>query len=482
MMCYKERKMKMSKKKIICIVLAVIVLAGAVLGGLSAYKKIKTQKVIEMVSDAYIYSLPLVLMDITADKVTNTVERNYTQAPINQFVHVPVLADANAKDIVLPNVDTIYSQSFLDLGETAVIVELPKTDRFCIMQLMDAYSNTFGMIECMNFTNDRETYIITGPNYDGQIPEGMTELKSPTAMVWILGRTVCAGNEVDAPNVWAIQKQMKMYTMEQYENGTTDIPLTGEFNEAENVVPLEYMISLSLEEYFDRANELMVLNPPTEADKDYVAKFAAIGVGPGLDFDPALFGDQAENLRLLTLRDLVANCTAGSEDFFVKNGCWSYYGAPIGDYGTEYDFRALIALAGFGANPPEMAIYPKVDTDSDGNEMDGANSYVIHIDADQFPEMGEHGFWSITAYGADQYLIPNELNRYCVNSLGNAVYNEDGSLDIYVSTTAPEDEAMLANWLPVCEGSFKLTFRIYLPQESVFSGEWVMPDVVKVTE
>lgn len=475
----------MSKKRIICIVcivLAVVLLAGAVLGGLSAYKKIKTQKAIEMVSDAYIYCLPLVLMDITADKVTNTVDRNYTQAPANQFVHVPVLADATAKDIVLPNVDTIYSQAFLDLSETAVIVELPRTDRFCIMQLMDAYSNTIRMIECMNFTNDGQTYIITGPNYDGEIPKGMTEIESPTAMVWILGRTVCADNEVDAPVVRAIQSQMKMYTMEQYKNGTTDIPLKGEYNEAENVVPLDYLISLSLDAFFDRANRLMVLNPPAEADKGYVAKFAAIGVGPGLDFDPALFGDQADDLRLLILRDLVANCTEGSKEFYVQNGCWFSYGDPIGDYGTEYDFRSLIALGGFGANPMDMAIYPSATSDSSGNALDGANSYVIHIDANQFPEMGKHGFWSITAYGADQYLIPNELGRYRVNSLGNAVYNKDGSLDIYVSTTAPEDETLLANWLPVCEGFFKLVFRIYQPQASVVNGQWKMPDVVNVTK
>ena len=467
----------MSKKKVICIVLAVIILSGCVFGGLSVYKKVRTQKALELTADAYIYSLPLVLMDITADKITNTVEATATQAPINQFVHAQRLAGSDNKDVVLPNVDTIYTQSFLDLSETAVILELPKTDRFCIMQLLDAYSNTFGMIRCMDFANDRETYIITGPDYAGQIPEGMTEIKSPTAMVWVLGRTICAGNETDATNVHAIPRSMKIYTLNQYKNGTTDKPLTGEFHAEENVNPLEHLISMPLEEYFDRANQLMVLNPPTEADKDYVAKFAAIGVGPGLDFDTALFGDQADNVRLLILRDLVANCLEKSTRFHIQNGPWAYYGAPIGDYGTEYAFRALVALRGFGANPITMAVYPSADSDSEGNTLSGSNRYVIHLDADQIPQTDDHGFWSITAYGEDQYLIPNEMNRYCVNSQGDAIYNEDGSLDIYVSATAPEDEKLLANWLPVCDGTFTLFFRIYLPLESVLNGTWVMPDI-----
>lgn len=188
--------------------------------------------ILGLMNQAYMYAFPLVLMDVTAEKVTNTETATYTQAPINQFVHVPAFADANAKDIVLPNVDTLYSQAFLDLSETAVIVELPKTDRFCIMQAMDAYSNTIDIIEC-NELEARTTYIFTGPNFTGEIPEGMIEIKCPTNMVWILGRTVCGDDENNAEDGWlitrTIQYQMKMYTLEQLENGTQDQPPKGEY-------------------------------------------------------------------------------------------------------------------------------------------------------------------------------------------------------------------------------------------------------------
>lgn len=444
--------------------------------------------ILGLMNQAYMYAFPLVLMDVTAEKVTNTETATYTQAPINQFVHVPAFADANAKDIVLPNVDTLYSQAFLDLSETAVIVELPKTDRFCIMQAMDAYSNTIDIIEC-NELEARTTYIFTGPNFAGEIPEGMIEIKCPTNMVWILGRTVCADNENNAEDGWlitrTIQYQMKMYTLEQYHNGTQDQPLVGEYEEEyDGIVPLNYVIyNLTVDQFFDRANELMLSNPPTEADAEMMKLFSYIGVGPGMDFDSSKFGTEAATLVYGWIRqNIVQNCLAGSSDFRQVNGVWSYYGDPIGDYGTEYAFRCLIALAGFGANPADMAIYPAAETDVTGTLLTGENAYVIHINAEQLALLNKHngyGFWSITAYGTDQYLIANEENRYCINDR-NVVYNEDGTLDIYVAKEAPADPEKYPNWLPVGEEGFKLYFRIYLPCEEILNNQWTMPDIATV--
>lgn len=441
-----------------------------------------------LLNTAYFYSFPLVLMDVTAEKVTNTVSATYTQAPTNQFVHVPAFADANAKDIVLPNVDTLYSQAFMDLSETPVIMELPKTDRFCIMQAMDAYSNTIEIIECMNL-DGRTTYIYTGPDFEGTVPDGMIEIKCPTNMVWILGRTVCGDNENNPADRYVItrtiQYQMKMYTLEQYENGTKDVPLTGTVEEEyQNIVPMNYVIyNLTAEEFFDRANQLMIDNPPAAEDAAVVAAMAAVGVGPGLDFDPSVFGGEAVVAAFYgwIRQNMVANCMNASVSYNKANGVWSYYGDPIGDYGTAYAFRCLIALAGFGANPAEMAIYPKTSIDSDGDALTGDNAYIVHLSKEQLALLDKHngyGFWSITAYGTDQYLIANEENRYCINDR-NVVYNKDGSIDIYVSREAPKYAEKYPNWLPVGDDGFNLYFRIYLPCEEILENNWVMPTVEK---
>jgi len=59
-------------------------------------------------------------------------------------------------------------------------------------------------------------------------------------------------------------------------------------------------------------------------------------------------------------------------------------------------------------------------------------------------------------------------------------YNEDGSLDLYIQSTAPEAE-YLQNWLPIPqEGTFYLTMRLYWPKEEVLNGDWNIPFVVPV--
>lgn len=63
--------------------------------------------------------------------------------------------------------------------------------------------------------------------------------------------------------------------------------------------------------------------------------------------------------------------------FSKKLGQWSYFGAPIGDCNTEYAYRALVALAGLGANTVEVALYAKTEQDADGNLLTGEKSYTF---------------------------------------------------------------------------------------------------------
>lgn len=110
----------------------------------------------------------------------------------------------------------------------------------------------------------------------------------------------------------------------------------------------------------------------------------------------------------------------------------------IAEFGTEYKFRALIAINGIAANPAAVAIYPKAYQDSDGETLSGSNAYTIHFDKDALPPTEPNGFWSITAYGSDNLLIDNPLNRYCINDRSGFVLNEDGSLNILVQSSQPE--------------------------------------------
>ena len=136
---------------------------------------------------------------------------------------------------------------------------------------------------------------------------------------------------------------------------------------------------------------------------------------------------------------------------------------------------AAVALVGLGANAVDVAIYPKTHTDAAGAALTGEKTYTIHFET--LPPTLEGGFWSVTAYNEENFLIDNPIDRYCVNDRSAYRLNEDGTLDITLSKEAPEDPS---NWLPVSDGEFHLFMRIYLPDMNALDA-W-QPPVIHIQE
>ena len=115
--------MKKSAKRLVSLMLTAAFLGTMVGCGVPAKQTNE-----ELLYDAFVYTLPLVVFDATMKKSTNTVTVTDQQAPVNQLFHAKNLATAEFKDVVTPNVDTVYSQCFFDLSEDGLILELPKTE------------------------------------------------------------------------------------------------------------------------------------------------------------------------------------------------------------------------------------------------------------------------------------------------------------------------------------------------------------------
>lgn len=421
----------------------------------------------ETVKDAYVYAFPLVLMDATKTSATNTETAGPIKAPVNQFIHRNTLADAQAKNVVSPNVDTIYSQVWYDLSEEPVIYVLPETDRFCKVQVLDGWTNTSAVLDKAG------TYAITRSSWDGVLPEGITRIDVPTAMAWSITRTVLSGEE-DLPAVQRIQSQMQLMPLSAYINDGKYQAPNGTYSEENDYVPIDKVLSMGPVEFFNKANELMTLNPPATDDAAIVEKIAAVNVGPGMTFDPTALTGDIPSIWTEMLQGLRQSLAADSMKFSQQLGQWNFFGEPIGDFGTEYAFRTLVAIAGLGANTVEVAFYPKTDVDAAGDKLTGENSYVLHFDS--CPPVLEQGFWSVTAYGDDDFLIDNSLDRYCVNDRSGLKFNDDGTLDIILSNDAPDDTT---NWLPVGEGGFHLFMRIYTPDVDALET-WTAPTITMI--
>lgn len=346
-----------------------------------------------------------------------------------------------------------------------MIYGVPQTDRFFNVQVLDAWTNTAAVLETPGL------YAITRADWQGELPEGVQRIDVPTTMVWTIARIVLSGQE-DLPNVRAIQDKMQLMPLSAYQAGGWTAP-AGSYDPADDFVPVKHVLAMDAKEFFDTANRLMETNPPAAADAPVLRELAALHVGPGEKFDDKALGLFSGLRWKLMLLQLKKKLQSESECYTRQMGQWIYFGDPIGNFGTAYTYRTMVALRGLGANTTDVAIYPKTDVDSTGTVLTGKKTYTLHIEAD--PPTLEKGFWSVTAYGESDFLIENPIDRYCVNDRSGLHRNPDGSIDITLSKEAPADTT---NWLPVGEGDFHLFLRIYKPDAAALTN-W-QPPVVRV--
>ncbi len=64
---------------------------------------------------------------------------------------------------------------------------------------------------------------------------------------------------------------------------------------------------------------------------------------------------------------------ASKESGAPVNG-WRVPPMVLGNFGTDYGTRAVVALVGLGANLPADAVYPSAFVDADGQPLNGATA------------------------------------------------------------------------------------------------------------
>ena len=91
-----------------------------------------------------------------------------------------------------PNVNTLYSLAFVDLGNGPATVTLPATgERYFSLQLMDMYTNSFAVLGTRTIGSDGDAFMLVGPR--DAAPAGA--IRAPTPWIWALARVGVNGPE-----------------------------------------------------------------------------------------------------------------------------------------------------------------------------------------------------------------------------------------------------------------------------------------------
>jgi hypothetical protein len=481
----------------------------------------------------YIYGYSLLAIAMT-ERVATTVPgleppSAPTRAPINQLVVGTALPNPTYHDVVLPSTTTLYASSFMNLTTGPLILHVPplprvvgtNQPRFFIVQLLDAWTNVNRQSPSSRLRSQPGDYLLVGPSGTTAPTTGyagVITFDSNTA--WSILRFFTDGSEADLK---ALNEALLNPTNPA--DGLTLRPLgTGtDYQPPSNLPvnpsidtftqPIKQVDNMDACAFFETLSTMMMTNPPRKIDVLVEPSLKNLGLlTPSEPFSCVSLADQNEVIILqaavVAAKELLASINPPSAS--ARTNYWSVP-LNVGDYGINYLLRALVAQKALGANRPQDAVYGYGAYDSrgidpanlDANKLDGANRYVVHFSPEtnlhrtgEIPPVNPLGFWSVTLYDGNGFLV-NNVNmapNASYNAIGipfvqnhKACLNADGSLDLYIQSSAPSNPKQFCNWLetPLPDGSnattskFILFLRLYWPDEAVLNGRWNPPAIVK---
>ena len=445
--------------------------------------------------EAYIYAYPMT--DAYRIEYAYFVDKTNPEfkAPLNQLRNIAHVFTPEDKAVQTPNSDTPYSMAGLDLRTEPMVITVPKIEenRYFSFQLVDLYTFNFDYIGSRTTGNDGGVFMIAGPDWNGDTPDGITKVfQAETEFVLIIGRTQLF-NEDDLDNVKKIQAAYKFEPLSAFLNYNTPqnseeidlhTQLTPELRNKsyENfniITPLTSELEKKSIETFNILNFLLQFCPTHPSEKELISRFAKIGIGAGKTIDTTQLSPQV----IAAMKEGIHN--AWIQDFAKLKQQIDAGKVTSGDiFGTReylknnYLYRMTAAVLGIFGNSKYEAIYPIYTNDAEGQKLDASkNNYTLHFGAEELPPV--NAFWSLTMYELpSSLLVDNPIDRYLLNSpmLPNFKRDEDGGITFYIQKSSPGKEKE-ANWLPAPDGPFMAVLRLYWPKESALDGSWKNPPI-----
>jgi hypothetical protein len=263
-------------------------------------------------------------------------------------------------------------------------------------------------------------------------------INAPTPYGTLVGRLAVENNITDLHQVHALQNQLALYPIRRrqqaHHSGNQSIPpLTVEMlnSSLSSDIPLRTM---------EMTARFTPFNPPrTMSDARRVDNMLRhTGIHHGHYKPP-----KGVNLTFLAHKaaEYVRTHAALPANTVELGNNWSELAPSAqGDYGTDYKMRYYVAQWGYLALVASEALYPSYHDPLSGGGTTltlGANeAYTITFASK--PPLAPRGFWSVTAYNAEQYLVSNSLNRYALGDRSNLTY-ADGS-PVYSSGSNSESD------------------------------------------
>lgn len=409
-------------------------------------------------ADATVYGLPSAyqLPQLVAQAVVAS-DPGYTG--FHRFRHQRDVATPRFDAFLTPNVDTLYSNAWLDLARGPAVIEIPPMPgRYYTLQFVDMYANASNL-SSRTVGPDGGRFTVAPTWWTGDDEPGTTRFRVATPYMWVLMRILVGVDDVDV--VRSLQDRVTIRSLAQ--SGTTDpdIPVLT-FDEVQRD-PAAFFAAL---DWTIRHNG----TPIQEAA--LVHRYRAIGIGADEPFDMDAFDSRDRAAIASGFADAMA-IVAAARSQVGERGPTGWNTGTAGELGFAMLRRAVQNYVGTGGNVTVEKKFFVRFHDADGAELDGSqHRYTIRFD--ELPPVDGH--WSLTVYPQSTgLLMDNPIDRYAISALTLGLDRaSDGSLTIDLRPDAPD---RTDNWLPVPAAPFYVDLRLWEPKAPARDGRWLPPEI-----
>ena len=415
-------------------------------------------------------------------------------APKNMMGYLDDYMPPAQRKVVTPNNDTIYGVGFADLTSEPVVVQtpndVPKTHYWTI-QIADLFTTVMHQLGSASNTPGGK-FLLVGPHWKGEKPDGFIDvLRSPTNVAGVFGRSFTAHSAEEKAKARRVLNQIGIVALSKDKPGRHTFDCEAS---ARNKV---YPPGLTAEMLAADPDMLRVrpVNPVTFWDD--LEK--ALDANPEVGSDDAAMAAQARTLMALRASDtlwkaLLDRAALAADTDLHEGARYTQTGVDAGNgwqrqenggaWGTDWFGRAQAAVVYIYVNDYHEAIYFIRGTDAKGQLLQGRYRYTMTFPKDALPpvDRSRGGFWSLTMYDKDYYMLassPNGRTNIGTVSLdaNELKFGSDGSLTLHLSHQAPEAADAQANWLPAPDDQFALIVRTYVPSKALLTGQYRLPNV-----
>jgi hypothetical protein len=374
---------------------------------------------------------------------------------------------ATSKALYLtPNTETTYGVTRLDLkawGPT--VIEAPPQSLCVVDDFWFRYVADMGIAGPDRGAGGK--YLFLPPGHDGDVPDGYFTYRTPTFTNFVVLRAL---GGVPA------MKRTRVYPLAR-----ADDPEANEFiNISDVAINTVHANDFS---FYEEVAELVQEEPTDALDAERAGQLAAIGIASGTPFDP--------DARLRAILERAAPIAAGiarvvayapRDPDAVLYGSWrngfvggSYEflrnGARLLEARTQFHYLATVVTPAMAhAQVGAGSAYAYTVHDANGDLLDGARTYRLHVD----PDPPAKNFWAVDLYDTQTrslLIVPSTPYPAIASNDGKVEANDDGSYDLYFGPVAPEGRA--SNWVETTPGkSWFPIVRIYGPLEPWFDQTW----------